>query len=46
VGLKEPEFDFDLVTEPRQVIRVLCFSFGFGVRKVAFGKEIDPKALD
>jgi 3-oxoacyl-[acyl-carrier-protein] synthase II len=32
VGLKEPEFDLDLVTEPRrgEIRRVLCFSFGFG----------------
>jgi len=32
VGLKEPEFDLDLVTEPRQgkTEHVLCFSFGFG----------------
>ena len=32
VGLKEPEFDLDLVTEPRQgeFRQMLCFSFGFG----------------
>lgn len=32
VGLKETEFDLDLVTTPRQaeIRRVLCFSFGFG----------------
>ncbi|MBD2744329.1 beta-ketoacyl-ACP synthase [Coleofasciculus sp. FACHB-1120] len=32
VGLKEPEFDLDLVTVPRQgeIKQVLCFSFGFG----------------
>ena len=32
VGLKEPEFDLDLVTEVRQanIRHVLCFSFGFG----------------
>ncbi len=32
VGLKEPEFDLDLVTEPRRgkTEHVLCFSFGFG----------------
>ncbi len=32
VGLKEPEFDLDLVTVPRrsEIRRVLCFSFGFG----------------
>jgi 3-oxoacyl-[acyl-carrier-protein] synthase II len=32
VGLKEPEFNLDLVTEPRrgEIRHVLCFSFGFG----------------
>lgn len=32
VGLKEPEFDLDLVTVPRwgEIRQVLCFSFGFG----------------
>ena len=32
VGLKEPEFDLDLVTGPRrsEIRQVLCFSFGFG----------------
>lgn len=32
VGLKEPEFDLDLVTAPRrgEIRQVLCFSFGFG----------------
>ena len=32
VGLKEPEFDLDLVRNPRRgkIRRVLCFSFGFG----------------
>lgn len=32
VGLKEPEFDLDFVTEPRRanIRQVLCFSFGFG----------------
>ena len=32
VGLKEPEFELDLVTRPRrsEIRSVLCFSFGFG----------------
>jgi 3-oxoacyl-[acyl-carrier-protein] synthase II len=32
VGLKEPDFDLDLVMTPRrsQIRRVLCLSFGFG----------------
>jgi len=32
VGLKESEFDLDLVTAPRwgEIRQVLCFSFGFG----------------
>ncbi len=32
VGLKQPEFELDVVTEPRQgeIDNVLCFSFGFG----------------
>ena len=32
VGLREPEFDLDLLTAPRQaqIHNVLCFSFGFG----------------
>jgi 3-oxoacyl-[acyl-carrier-protein] synthase II len=32
VGLKQPEFELDVVTEPRQgeINNVLCFSFGFG----------------
>lgn len=32
VGLKEPEFDLDLLTAPRrsEIQQVLCFSFGFG----------------
>lgn len=32
VGLQQPEFDLNLVKEPRQakIQRVLCFSFGFG----------------
>ena len=32
VGLNEPEFDLDLVKEPRRgnIRRMLCFSFGFG----------------
>jgi 3-oxoacyl-[acyl-carrier-protein] synthase II len=42
VGLKEPEFDLDLVTVPRQgeIQQVLCFSFGFGGQNavVALGK--------
>ena len=41
VGLKESEFDIDLLTSPRQglIQRVLCFSFGFGGQNavVAFG---------
>jgi 3-oxoacyl-[acyl-carrier-protein] synthase II len=43
VGLKEPEFDLDLVTVPRQseIQQVLCFSFGFGGQNavVALGKR-------
>lgn len=43
VGLKEPEFDLDLVTEPRQsqIRHVLCFSFGFGGQNavVALGRQ-------
>lgn len=43
VGLKEPEFELDLVTEPRQsqIQRVLCFSFGFGGQNavVALGRS-------
>jgi 3-oxoacyl-[acyl-carrier-protein] synthase II len=37
VGLKSPEFDLDLVTEPRRgnINRVLCFSFGFGGQNAA-----------
>ncbi len=37
VGLKEPEFDLDLVIAPRRakVLRVLCFSFGFGGQNAA-----------
>ncbi|MBD2083920.1 beta-ketoacyl-ACP synthase [Trichocoleus sp. ST-U3] len=42
VGLKEPEFDLDLVKVPRQgeIKQVLCFSFGFGGQNavVALGK--------
>ncbi|MBW4639829.1 MAG: beta-ketoacyl-ACP synthase [Gloeocapsa sp. UFS-A4-WI-NPMV-4B04] len=42
VGLKSPEFDLDLVTEPRRgnIQRVLCFSFGFGGQNaaIALGK--------
>lgn len=32
VGLKEPEFELDLITEPRrgEIRQLLCFSFGFG----------------
>jgi 3-oxoacyl-[acyl-carrier-protein] synthase II len=32
VGLKEPEFELDLVTAPRRatIEHMLCFSFGFG----------------
>ncbi|HAX76243.1 MAG TPA: beta-ketoacyl-ACP synthase [Cyanobacteria bacterium UBA11372] len=32
VGLKQPEFDLDLVRVPRRgnIKRILCFSFGFG----------------
>lgn len=44
VGLKEPEFDLDLVTKPRQgeIRRVLCFSFGFGGQNavVALGRNL------
>ena len=43
VGLKEPEFDLDLVTSPRpsQIRHVLCFSFGFGGQNavVALGRQ-------
>lgn len=43
VGLKQPEFDIDLVTEPRQgeINNVLCFSFGFGGQNavMALGKS-------
>lgn len=37
VGLKVPEFNLDLVTEPRsgEIKRVLCFSFGFGGQNAA-----------
>ena len=37
VGLKSPEFDLDLVAEPRRgnIQRVLCFSFGFGGQNAA-----------
>ncbi len=42
VGLKEPEFNLDLLTMPRQgeIHSVLCFSFGFGGQNgvIAFGK--------
>jgi len=42
VGLKEPEFDLDLVTTPRrgEIRQVLCFSFGFGGQNavLALGK--------
>ncbi|MGK7872451.1 MAG: beta-ketoacyl-ACP synthase [Xenococcaceae cyanobacterium] len=42
VGLKEPEFDLDLVTVPRrsEIQRVLCLSFGFGGQNavMALGK--------
>lgn len=42
VGLKEPEFDLDLVTGPRrsEIGRMLCFSFGFGGQNaiIALGK--------
>ena len=42
VGLKEPEFDLDLVTAPRrsEIRQVLCFSFGFGGQNavVALGR--------
>lgn len=42
VGLKQPEFDLDLVTAPRpyDVRSVLCFSFGFGGQNavIALGK--------
>ena len=39
VGLKEPEFDLDLVTGPRrsEIRRVLCFSFGFGGQNAVIG---------
>jgi 3-oxoacyl-[acyl-carrier-protein] synthase II len=42
VGLKDPEFDLDLVTVPRQtdVNNLLCLSFGFGGQNaaIAIGK--------
>jgi 3-oxoacyl-[acyl-carrier-protein] synthase II len=39
VGLKDPEFDLDLVTIPRQttVNNLLCLSFGFGGQNAAIG---------
>jgi 3-oxoacyl-[acyl-carrier-protein] synthase II len=39
VGLKDPEFDLDLVTSPRQaqVHNLLCLSFGFGGQNAAIG---------
>lgn len=45
VGLKEPEFELELVTAPRQseIRQVLCFSFGFGGQNavLALGKYFD-----
>ncbi len=42
VGLKEPEFDLDLVKVPRpgNIRKILCFSFGFGGQNavIALGK--------
>ncbi|MCX7594215.1 MAG: beta-ketoacyl-ACP synthase [Fischerella sp.] len=37
VGLKQPEFDLDLVREarPAEIRQVLCFSFGFGGQNAA-----------
>lgn len=42
VGLKEPEFDLDLVTEPRQgeFRQMLCFSFGFGGQNAVLALSI------
>jgi 3-oxoacyl-[acyl-carrier-protein] synthase II len=39
VGLKEQEFELDLVTTPRQgeIRQVLCFSFGFGGQNAVVG---------
>jgi 3-oxoacyl-[acyl-carrier-protein] synthase II len=39
VGLKEADFDLDLVTSPRQtqVNNLLCLSFGFGGQNAAIG---------
>lgn len=43
VGLKEPEFDLNLVTTPRrsEIRQVLCFGFGFGGQNavVALGRQ-------
>lgn len=41
VGLKEPDFDLDLVTTPRrgQIQRTLCFSFGFGGQNAVLALE-------
>lgn len=45
VGLKEPEFELDLVTTARksEIRQVLCFSFGFGGQNtvLAIGKYFD-----
>lgn len=46
VGLKEPEFDLDIVTAPRlvEISSVLCFSFGFGGQNAVvalFSKKTD-----
>ena len=45
VGLKEPEFDLELVTASRQseIRQLLCFSFGFGGQNavLALGKYFD-----
>jgi 3-oxoacyl-[acyl-carrier-protein] synthase II len=47
VGLKNPEFDLDLVTVPRQtdVNNLLCLSFGFGGQNAAIAlKKWQPKS--
>jgi 3-oxoacyl-[acyl-carrier-protein] synthase II len=41
VGLKQPEFDLNFVSEAHQtkVQRVLCFSFGFGGQNAVIALE-------
>jgi 3-oxoacyl-[acyl-carrier-protein] synthase II len=44
VGLKEPDFELDLVTAPRQgeIRSVLCFSFGFGGQNAVLALAKEP----